>query len=98
MEGGELGFGDLKWMDLIEGCGSSQAVSCDGGGLQPTGAGIEEFVQLCKAVEAEPLMCVRFSGRTPKDAADEVEYFNGSVRIRRWGRYGRRTDIRSRMG
>ena len=38
---------------------------------------MEEFVQLCRWVGAEPLICVRFTGKTPKDAADQVEYFNG---------------------
>jgi alpha-N-arabinofuranosidase len=47
------------------------------GGLEPGNAGLEEFVELCRWVGAEPLICVRFTGRTPKDAADEVEYFNG---------------------
>ena len=47
------------------------------GGLEPGNAGLEEFVQLCQWVGAEPLICVRFTGKTPKDAADQVEYFNG---------------------
>src|SRR5262249_19915395 len=49
------------------------------GGLQPTGPGLEEIVQFCQCVGAEPLLCVRVSGRTPQDAADEVQYFNGSI-------------------
>jgi len=48
------------------------------GGLQPTGPGLEEFVQLCRVVDAEPLICVRFTGRTPQDAFDQVQYFNGA--------------------
>jgi alpha-N-arabinofuranosidase len=47
------------------------------GGLEPGNAGLEEFVKLCHWVGAEPLICVRFTGKTPKDAADQVEYFNG---------------------
>ena len=47
------------------------------GGLQPAGAGLEEFVQFCHHVGAEPLLCVRVTGKTPQDAADQVEYFNG---------------------
>jgi alpha-L-arabinofuranosidase len=47
------------------------------GGLEPGNAGLEEFVQLCRWVDAEPLVCVRFSGKNPKDAAGQVEYFNG---------------------
>jgi len=48
------------------------------GGLEPGNAGIEEFVQLCQWAGAEPLICVRFTGKKPKDAADQVEYFNGA--------------------
>jgi alpha-L-arabinofuranosidase len=47
------------------------------GGLEPANAGLEEFVGLCEWVGAEPLICIRFTGRTPKDGADQVEYFNG---------------------
>ncbi len=49
------------------------------GGLQPTGPGLEEFVQFCRVVGAEPLICVRFNKRAPRDAAEEVEYFNGAT-------------------
>jgi WD40 repeat protein/alpha-L-arabinofuranosidase len=49
------------------------------GGLQQTGPGLEEIVQFCRLVGAEPLLCVRFSNRTPKEAADQVEYFNGAA-------------------
>jgi len=48
------------------------------GGLESNFVGIEEFVQLCRYVGAEPLICVRWSGRKPEDAAAEVEYLNGS--------------------
>ncbi len=47
------------------------------GGLEPGNEGLEEFLQLCKWVEAEPLICIRYTGRTLQDAADQVEYFNG---------------------
>jgi alpha-N-arabinofuranosidase len=47
------------------------------GGLEPGNLGLEEFVQLCDWVGAEPLICVRFTGKSPPDAADQVEYFNG---------------------
>jgi alpha-L-arabinofuranosidase len=49
------------------------------GGLQPTGPGMEEIVQLCRRVGAEPLICVRVSKRNPQDAAEQVEYFNGAT-------------------
>lgn len=47
------------------------------GGLDPNFIGVEEFVQLCRRVKAEPLICVRWTGKKPSDAAAEVEYFNG---------------------
>ncbi|MBI2302891.1 MAG: hypothetical protein HYU66_28625 [Armatimonadetes bacterium] len=49
------------------------------GGLQPAGAGLEEIVQLIQRVGAEPLICVRVTGREPRDAAEQVEYFNGAA-------------------
>jgi alpha-N-arabinofuranosidase len=49
------------------------------GGLQPTGPGLEEIVQFCRLVGAEPLICVRVTGRTPEDAAEQVQYFNGAT-------------------
>ena len=74
-------LGDFQWSDTI-GDPDLRKPFRAWGGLQPTGPGIEEFVQLCHAVDAEPLICVRFRERTPKDAADEIEYFNGSVDTR----------------
>jgi alpha-N-arabinofuranosidase len=73
----EPGFGDFDWRWTI-GDPDRRRPFRAWGGLQPTGPGLEEFVQLCHRVDAEPLICVRFSGRTPQDAADQVEYFNGS--------------------
>jgi alpha-L-arabinofuranosidase len=55
------------------------------GGLEPNFVGIDEFVQLTRYVGAEPLICIRWSNKTPQDAADEVEYLNGSVETR-WGK------------
>ena len=54
-------------------------------GLEPNFVGVEEFVQLCQYVGAEPLVCVRWTGKTPADAAAEVEYFNGGPQTR-WGK------------
>ena len=50
-----------------------------GGSTQPGNVGVDEFLDLCRAVGAEPLMCVRFSDRRPADAAELVEYCNGSA-------------------
>jgi alpha-N-arabinofuranosidase len=47
------------------------------GGLEPGNAGLDEFLGLCEWVGAEALICVRFTGKKPKDAADQVEYVNG---------------------
>jgi alpha-L-arabinofuranosidase len=48
------------------------------GGIEENFVGVEEFIQLCQAVDAEPLVCLRWTGRQPADAAAEVEYFNGA--------------------
>jgi alpha-N-arabinofuranosidase len=55
------------------------------GGLEPNFVGVEEFVQLCQHIGAEPLVCIRWTGKTPADAEAEVEYFNGSAETR-WGK------------
>ena len=47
-----------------------------GGSTQPGNVGVDEFLDLCRAIGAEPLMCVRFSDRRPADAAELVEYCN----------------------
>ncbi len=46
--------------------------------------GIDEFMELCAYVGAEPQITVRLSDNTPADAADWVEYCNGA-RDTRWG-------------
>ena len=55
------------------------------GGLQENFVGIEEFVQMVQYIGAEPLICVRWTGKTPEDAANEIEYFNGNADTT-WGR------------
>jgi alpha-L-arabinofuranosidase len=72
------GYGEFEWKNTI-GDPDHRMPFRAWGGLQPTGPGLEEFVQLCRAVGAEPLICVRFNGRAPRDAAEEVEYFNGGT-------------------
>jgi alpha-N-arabinofuranosidase len=54
------------------------------GGLEANFIGIEEFTQFCQHVGAEPLICVRWTGKKPEDAAAEVEYMNGAVSTH-WG-------------
>jgi alpha-L-arabinofuranosidase len=74
----EPGFGEFDWKDTI-GDPDKRRPFRAWGGLQPTGPGLEEIVQFCGLVGAEPLLCVRVTGRTPKDAADQVQYFNGAA-------------------
>ncbi|HEV3387052.1 MAG TPA: alpha-L-arabinofuranosidase C-terminal domain-containing protein, partial [Gemmata sp.] len=72
-------LGEFDWRDTI-GNPDKRKPFRAWGGLQPTGAGLEEIVQFCRHVGAEPLICVRVSKKGPKDAAEQVEYFNGSVK------------------
>ena len=55
------------------------------GDLEPNFVGEEEFVQLCRYVGAEPLICIRWTGKGPQDAASQVEYFNGGTETT-WGK------------
>jgi len=67
------------------------------GGLEENFVGIDEFVQLCKRVGAEPLICVRWTGKKPEDAAAEVEYCNGSADTH-WGALRARNGHREPYG
>jgi alpha-N-arabinofuranosidase len=69
-------LGEFEWRDGV-GDPDHRKPFRAWGGLQPTGPGLEEIVQFCRQVGAEPLICVRVSKRRPQDAADEVQYFNG---------------------
>jgi alpha-N-arabinofuranosidase len=74
----EPGYGEFDWKDTI-GDPDKRKPFRAWGGLQPTGPGLEEIVQFCRLVGAEPLLCIRVTGRTPKDAAEQVQYFNGAA-------------------
>ena len=67
----------FEWTDTIGDPDRRTPFTTCWGGLEPGNAGLDEFLRLCRWVEAEPLICIRFSGKTPKDAADQVEYVNG---------------------
>ena len=71
-------LGDFEWRETIGNVDHRKPFRA-WGGLQPAGAGLEEIVQLMQAAGAEPLICVRVRERKPQDAADEVQYFNGSA-------------------
>jgi alpha-N-arabinofuranosidase len=72
------GYGDYDWRKTI-GPTRSRTPFRAWGGVQPAGAGLEEIVQLIQGVGAEPLLCVRFNGSAPEEAAAQVEYFNGAT-------------------
>jgi alpha-N-arabinofuranosidase len=74
----DANLGEFEWKDTI-GDPDRRKPFRAWGGLQPTGPGLEEIVQFCRAVDAEPLICVRFSKRKPEDAAEQVQYFNGGT-------------------
>lgn len=74
----DANLGEFEWKDTI-GDPDKRKPFRAWGGLQPTGPGLEEIVQFCELVDAQPLICVRFSNRKPKDAFEQVEYFNGAT-------------------
>lgn len=59
--------------------------------------GIDEFMRLCRYVGAEPQITVRMSDNTPEDAAELVEYCNGSCSTH-WGKSVPREGPRSHTG
>jgi alpha-N-arabinofuranosidase len=90
MNAGIVRFGgstveEFEWTDTIGNWDTRAPFPDDPwGGLQENFVGVEEFVQLVQHVGAEPLICLRWTGRTPQDAANEVQYFNGSADTK-WG-------------
>ena len=90
MNAGVVRFGgstveEFEWTDTLGNWDTRAPFPDDPwGGLQENFVGVEEFVQLVQHVGAEPLICLRWTGRTPQDAANEVEYFNGSADTK-WG-------------
>lgn len=47
------------------------------GGVEPNLFGTHEFIEFCKAVGAEPMICVNAGDGTPEEAAAWIEYCNG---------------------
>src|SRR5580704_8196026 len=90
MNAGVVRFGgstieEVEWTDTIGNWDTRAPFPDDPwGGLQENFVGPEEFVQLVQHLGAEPLICLRWTGRTPQDAANEVEYFNGGADTK-WG-------------
>ena len=48
-------------------------------GLEFNTFGTDEFMAYCEAVGCEPMICINVGDGTPQEAADWVEYCNGSV-------------------
>ena len=90
MHPGVIRFGgstveNYEWKDGTGPWDQRQPFTTVWGGLEENFVGDDEFIQLCKYVGAEPLLCLRWKGKKPEDAAAEVEYCNGSVGTR-WGK------------
>lgn len=49
------------------------------GGTEENGFGTDEFISFCREVNCEPMICVNFGSGTPEEAANWVEYCNGST-------------------
>lgn len=75
---------DYDWQSSIGPWDQRQPFTTIWGGLEENFVGIDEFIQLCRLINAEPLLCVRWTGMKPADAAAEVEYCNGSAATH-WG-------------
>ncbi|MGQ9628991.1 MAG: alpha-L-arabinofuranosidase C-terminal domain-containing protein [bacterium] len=48
------------------------------GGVESNDFGTDEFIQFCREIGAEPLICLNFGSGTPEEAAAWVEYCNGA--------------------
>ncbi|MBN1901919.1 hypothetical protein JW926_11405, partial [Candidatus Sumerlaeota bacterium] len=51
----------------------------------PHHVGTDEHIRFCRLIGAEPLICVNAGNGTPEEAADWVEYCNGSADTK-WGK------------
>lgn len=49
------------------------------GGVEQNQFGTDEFMEFCRVIQCDPLICVNFGSSTPEEAADWVEYCNGSI-------------------
>jgi alpha-N-arabinofuranosidase len=74
----------LEWDQTIGNWDARTPFTTFWGGLEPNFVGLDEFTRLCRLVGAEPLICVRWTGKQPADAADEIEYMNGGAETH-WG-------------
>ena len=49
------------------------------GGFEDNSFGTDEYVEMCKNLGCEPMLCVNFGSGTPEEAAAWVEYCNGGA-------------------
>ncbi|HOK78530.1 MAG TPA: alpha-L-arabinofuranosidase C-terminal domain-containing protein [Verrucomicrobiota bacterium] len=49
------------------------------GGVEPNLFGTDEFIEFCRAVSCEPMICINAGSGTPEEAARWVEYCNGAL-------------------
>ena len=49
------------------------------GGIEPNLFGTDEFIEFCRAVGCEPMICINAGNGTPEEAAQWIEYCNGSA-------------------
>ncbi len=49
------------------------------GGMCNKYFGTDEFLTLCRELDVEPMMCVNAGSGTPREAAEWIEYCNGSI-------------------
>ena len=88
----EDGPGDFEWRDTI-GDPDRRKPFRAWGGLQPTGPGLEEIVQFCRLVGAEPLD-LRPDHRAERRRMPPIRCSTSTAApTRRWARCGQRTGI-----
>lgn len=72
-------MGIYHWEDHVGPLGSRKKMrNIVWGGMLCHGFGTAEFVEYCRAVGAEPMICVNMPTGTPEEAANWVEYCNGT--------------------
>ena len=49
------------------------------GGVEPNLFGTDEFIEFCRAISCEPMICINAGSGTPEEAARWVEYCNGDA-------------------
>ncbi len=49
------------------------------GGVEPNTFGTDEFIEFCRSVGCEPMICINAGTGTPEEAARWVEYCNGAA-------------------